>query len=80
MSEILDNHITINIATWFFNSLDYYLWDAVDGETNKTSYKTKELKARVTAAFNDSIKETIKRACKRILSGLKAVFEASSDI
>ena len=60
------DHITPNI--WPPNSpdcnpLDYYVWGAVWWETNKTLCNIKnELKARITAAFNNLKKETEKLA------------------
>ena len=50
------DHITPNI--WPLNSpdckpLDYYAWDPVEVQTNKNPRNTKELKARLTAAFTN---------------------------
>ena len=66
-----ENFITPNI--WCPNSpnyhlLDYYLCGTVEQETNKTLCNTKdELKARIMAAFTNLNKETIIKACWRLV-------------
>ena len=42
------------------NPLDYYVWSAIEQETNKTSCNIKdELKARIRTAFTNLNKNTI---------------------
>ena len=67
LSENFSNHITAHIC--LSNSPDYnllyYLWCMVEQETNKTRCNTKiELKARITAAFINLNKETIRKGCR----------------
>ena len=72
LSENFCNHFTLNI--WLPNSTDY-LWYAVEWETNKTLFNTKdELKARIMAAFAN-----LNKAFKRFQSHLEAMFEDNSN-
>ena len=62
------------------NTLDYYVWDMVERETNKTLYNTKDqLKTRITAAFTNLNKKTVGKACRRLRSRLEAVIKAYGD-
>ena len=76
------DHVTSN--NWSPNSLncsplDYYVSGTVEWETNKSRCHTKdELKVRISAAFTNSNKETIKKACRRFWS-LKAMIGSSGD-
>lgn len=83
LSDNFSDHITPDM--WPPNSpdcnpLDYYVWGAVERETNKTPCKTKdELKARIMATFNNLNKETVQKSCSRFRSRLEAVVEANGD-
>ena len=59
------------------NPLDFFVWGAVDRETNKSSCSTKnELKARITRAFGGLSRETVTKACGRFRRRLEAVVDA----
>ena len=64
--------------TWLSNSadsnlLDYYLFGAIERETNKTPYSTKdEQKARITTAFS------IRKACWKFRSRLEATVNTNN--
>ena len=83
LSENFCDHITPNM--WPPNSpdcnpLDYYVWGAVERETNKTPCNTQEeLEARITAAFSNLNKEMVGKACKRFQSRLEAVVKANGN-
>ena len=77
------DHIILNM--WPPNSLDcnpldYYVWDAVERETNKTPCNTKdELTARIITTLINLNQDTVGKACNRFRSHLKAVVEANGD-
>ena len=76
MRENFCNHISTNIClpnSTDFNSLDYHVWD-------KTPCNTKdEVKARITAAFNNLNKKTVGKNCRRFGSRLEALVEVNGD-
>ena len=60
--------------------LDYYVRGAVEGETNKTLYNTKDyLKAKIMATFTNLNQENIGKGCRKCWSRLAPVMEANSD-
>ena len=60
-----------------FSPLDFFVWGAVERETNRSSCNTKlELKTRITRAFRGLSRETVTKACSRFRSRLEAVIDA----
>ena len=58
------------------NTLDYYVWGAVEWETDKTPCNTKDkLQARITVGFANLNKETIGNGRMRFQSRLEAVLQ-----
>ena len=76
ISHVASGHLTTQIAI----SLDYYVWGTVERETNKTPCNAKDgLTARMTGAFTNLKKETVRKACRRFQSHLKTMIEANGD-
>ena len=79
----INNYITSNIwppnlTNCYF--LEYYVWGAVELETNKTFFNTKEEpKAKIMAEFTNLNKETIGKAGRRFRCRLENVVEANGN-
>lgn len=79
LSENLDDYTSPNI--WPPNSpdcnpCDFYLWGAVERDTNRTACNTMaELKDRITVVFNKLPREQVKLACARFRPRLEKVVE-----
>ena len=59
------------------NPMDYYVWGAVERDTNRTSRNTKtELVKRVKTVFSRLSKDTVRAACGRFRKRLEAVVDA----
>ena len=59
------------------NPMDYYVWGAVERDTNRTSCNTKtELVKRVKTVFSRLSKDTVRAACGRFRKRLEAVVDA----
>ena len=66
----------ITLELWSPNSLDYNVWGAVEQETNKIPWNTKD---EMEATFTNLNKKTIKEICNRFWSCLETVVEANGD-
>ncbi|QQP53619.1 Uncharacterized protein FKW44_006153 [Caligus rogercresseyi] len=79
LAENLDDYTSPNI--WPPNSpdcnlCDYYLWGAVERDTNRTSCNTMaELKARIIRCFKKLPRDQVRSACARFRSRLEQVVE-----
>ena len=59
------------------NPMDYFVWGAVDRDTNRTSSNTKaELMAKIRSVFGALPCETVARACSRFRGRVETVIEA----
>ena len=59
------------------NPMDYYVWGAVEKDTNRSACNTKaELVAKIKEVFEDLPRDTVRDACARFRSRLEAVVEA----
>uniref|UniRef100_A0A4Y0BF18 Tc1-like transposase DDE domain-containing protein n=1 Tax=Anopheles funestus TaxID=62324 RepID=A0A4Y0BF18_ANOFN len=59
------------------NPMDYFVWGAVERDTNRTSSNTKaELMAKIRSVFAALPRETVARACSRLQRRVEAVIEA----
>ena len=75
-SGLTSGFLTPQIA----NPLDYYMRSAVGWETKKIPCNTKnKLKARITAAFTNLKKKTIRKTYRRFWSCLEVMIKDNSD-
>lgn len=62
------------------NPMDYFVWSAVERETNRTACKTKDdLVNRIHASFGNLSREAVMRACQRFRGRIEAVTEVNGD-
>lgn len=80
LSENFDDHTGPEVwppSSPDCNPLDFYVWGAVERDTNRSSCNTKdELKCRITRAFRGLQRETVTKACSRFRSRMEAVIDA----
>uniref|UniRef100_A0A182PG36 Tc1-like transposase DDE domain-containing protein n=1 Tax=Anopheles epiroticus TaxID=199890 RepID=A0A182PG36_9DIPT len=61
----------------YLNPMDYFVWGAVERDTNRTSSNTKaELMPKIRSVFAALPRETVARACFRFRRRVEAVIEA----